>query len=296
MITSMTGFGRAAAALSERFFVAVTAKSVNHRFLEVSVRLPEFFWELEPSVRAIASETFSRGKVDVSIRVTRTQTPEYNVRINASIANAVVPQLRALSEELGLGSTFAGSDLMRVPDLLNVEPVESDIRDDEKEALAKVVRDAFAQMIAMRRREGESLQTDISSRAKAIRDLQTRLAAHREEIRAELLAQFQQRIAEISAQAGVQVPEERVAQEVVMLAERGDIAEELTRLTHHIEQMEQAIAGKEASGKKLDFLSQEMLREINTMGSKSRSATIRTLVVELKTEVERIREQVQNVE
>jgi uncharacterized protein (TIGR00255 family) len=292
----MTGFGRAAAALSERFFVAVTAKSVNHRFLEVSVRLPEFFWELEPAVRAIASETFSRGKVDVSIRVTRTQTPEYNVRINASIANAVVPQLRALSEELGLGSTFAGSDLMRVPDLLNVEPVESDIRDDEKEALAKIVRDAFAQMVGMRRREGESLQNDITSRAKAIRELQSRLASHREEIRAELLAQFQQRIAEISAQAGVQVPEERVAQEVVMLAERGDIAEELTRLTHHIEQMEQAIAGREPSGKKLDFLSQEMLREINTMGSKSRSATIRTLVVELKTEVERIREQVQNVE
>jgi uncharacterized protein (TIGR00255 family) len=296
MITSMTGFGRAAAALSERFFVAVTAKSVNHRFLEVSVRLPEFFWELEPAVRAIASETFSRGKLDVSIRVTRTHTPEYNVRINASIANAIVPQLRSLSEELGLRSTFSGSDLMRVPDLLTVEPVESEIRDDEKEALARIVRDAFAQMIGMRTREGESLQNDITSRAKSIRELQSRLAGHRDEIRAELLAQFQQRVAEIAAQAGVQVPEERVAQEVVLLAERGDIAEELTRLTHHVEQMEQAIAGKEPAGKKLDFLSQEMLREINTMGSKSRSAAIRTLVVELKTEVERIREQVQNVE
>jgi uncharacterized protein (TIGR00255 family) len=296
MIFSMTGFGRASGALSERFFVAVTAKSVNHRFLEVSVRLPEFFWELEPGVRAIASETFSRGKVDVSIRVTRTQTPEYNVRINSSIANTVVPQLKALSEELGLGSTFAGSDLMRVPDLLNVEPVESEIRDEEREALARIVRDAFGQMVAMRKREGETLQNDITSRAQAIRDLQSRLAAHREEIRSELLAQFQQRVAEIAAQAGVQVPEERIAQEVVLMAERGDIAEELTRLTHHVEQMEQAIKGKEPAGKKLDFLSQEMLREINTMGSKSRSAGIRTLVVELKTEVERIREQVQNVE
>jgi uncharacterized protein (TIGR00255 family) len=131
---------------------------------------------------------------------------------------------------------------------------------------------------------------------KGIRDLQTRLAGHRDEIRAELLASFQQRVAEIAAQAGVQVPEERIAQEVVMQAERGDIAEELTRLTHHVEQTESAIAGKEPAGKKLDFLSQEMLREINTMGSKSRSAAIRTLVVELKTEVERIREQVQNVE
>src|SRR4051794_39347196 len=155
MITSMTGFGRAAGALSDRFFVAVTTKSVNHRFLEVSVRLPEFFWELEPGVRAITSETFSRGKVDVSVRVQRTQQPEYNVRINAQIANTIVPQLRSLAEELGLGSTFSGSDLLRVPDLLQVEAVEGEIRDDEREALNKLVRDAFAQMIEMRRREGE---------------------------------------------------------------------------------------------------------------------------------------------
>jgi uncharacterized protein (TIGR00255 family) len=296
MITSMTGFGRAAGALSERFFVAVTAKSVNHRFLEVSVRLPEFFWELEPGLRAIASETFSRGKLDVSVRVTRTQQPEYNVRINTQIANTIVPQLRLLSEELGLGSTFAGSDLMRVPDLLQVEPIESEIREEERDALSAIVRQAFAQMVAMRKKEGESLQNDITSRMRSIRDLQVRLAGHRDEIRAELLASFQQRVAEIAAQAGVQVSEERIAQEVVMQAERGDIAEELTRLTHHVEQTESAIGGKEPAGKKLDFLSQEMLREINTMGSKSRSSAIRTLVVELKTEVERIREQVQNVE
>ena len=292
----MTGFGRAAGALSERFFVAVTAKSVNHRFLEVSVRLPEFFWELEPGLRAIASETFSRGKLDVSVRVTRTQQPEYSVRINTQIANTIVPQLRLLSEELGLGSTFAGSDLMRVPDLLQVEPIESEIREEERDALSAIVRQAFAQMIAMRKKEGESLQNDITSRMRSIRDLQVRLAGHRDEIRAELLASFQQRVAEIAAQAGVQVSEERIAQEVVMQAERGDIAEELTRLTHHVEQTESAIGGKDPAGKKLDFLSQEMLREINTMGSKSRSSAIRTLVVELKTEVERIREQVQNVE
>src|ERR1043165_3206854 len=296
MIHSMTGFGRAAGSLSDRFFVAITTKSVSHCFLAVSVRLPEFFWELEPAVRAIASETFSRGKLDVSVRVTRTQQPEYNVRINAQIANTIVPQLRSLSEELGLGSTFAGSDLMRVPDLLQVEPIESEIRDEEREALAAIVRDAFSQMIAMRKKEGESLQSDITARMQTIRELQAKLTEHRDEIRAELLASFQQRVGEIAAQAGVQVSEERIAQEVVMQAERGDIAEELTRLTHHVEQTEAAIKGKEAAGKKLDFLSQEMLREINTMGSKSRSAVIRTLVVELKTELERIREQVQNVE
>src|SRR5450830_568950 len=96
MITSMTGFGRAAGPLSDRYFVAVTTKSVNHRFLEASVRLPEFFWELEPALRAIVSETFSRGKVDLSVRVQRTHQPEYNVRINTQIANVVVPQLRSM--------------------------------------------------------------------------------------------------------------------------------------------------------------------------------------------------------
>ncbi len=292
----MTGFGRAAGAISPRFFVAVTAKSVNHRFLEASVRLPEYLWELEPMLRALASETFSRGKVDVSVRVQRTQQPEYSVRINQQIANAVIPQLKTIADELGLGHTFSGSDLLRVPDLLQVEPIESEIQDEEREALAALVRDAFAQLTAMRDREGESLRTDVVARIKTIRGLQERLASRREEVRSELLTNYQQRVQEIAAQAGVDVAQDRIAQEVVVMVEKGDIAEELTRLTHHVEQMEKAVEGREPAGKKLDFLSQEMLREINTMGSKSRTASIRTLVVELKTEVERIREQVQNVE
>jgi uncharacterized protein (TIGR00255 family) len=296
MINSMTGFGRAAGALSARYFVAVTAKSVNHRFLEVSVRLPEYLWELEANLRAIAAETFSRGKVDISVRVQRTQQPDYSVRINQQIASAVIPQLKTIANELGLGHTFSGSDLLRIPDLLQVEAVENEIQEEERDALAALTREAFAQMVAMRRREGESLRNDIVARLATIRSLQDKLTGHRDEIRAELLTSFQQRVQEIAAQAGVDVAADRIAQEVVMMAEKGDIAEELTRLTHHVEQMEAAIKGKEAAGKKLDFVSQEMLREINTMGSKSRAAAIRSLVIELKTEVERIREQVQNVE
>lgn len=296
MINSMTGFGRAAGAISQRYFVAVTAKSVNHRFLEASIRLPEYLWELEPMLRQLASETFSRGKVDVSIRVQRTQQPDYNVRINQQIANNVIPQLRGIADELGLGHAFTASDLLRIPDLLQVEPVDTEVQDEEREALAALTRQAFAHMSAMRQKEGESLQTDIVGRLKAIRGLEDRLASHREEIRAELLASYQQRVQEIAAAAGTEVAQDRIAQEVVMMVEKGDIAEELTRLTHHVEQMDKAVGDREPAGKKLDFLSQEMLREINTMGSKSRAASIRTLVVELKTEVERIREQVQNVE
>jgi uncharacterized protein (TIGR00255 family) len=149
----------------------------------------------------------------------------------------------------------------------------------------------------MRTREGESLQNDIVTRLALIRQLQAKLASRRDAVRDELLASYRARIADISSAAGdVQIREDRLAQEVVMMVEKGDIAEELTRLAHHLDQIDKAIGGKEAAGKKLDFLSQETIREINTMGSKSRSAAIRTLVVELKTEVERIREQVQNVE
>jgi uncharacterized protein (TIGR00255 family) len=296
MIHSMTGFGRAAGALSPRYFATVTTKSVNHRFLEVSVRLPEYMWDMEAPLRAIASESFSRGKIDVSIRIQRTQQPEYSVRINTQIANTVIPQLRTIAEELGLGATLTGSDLMRVPDFLQVEPLDAEISEDERESLASLVREAFKQMTMMREREGESLRNDISSRMKSIRELNEQLARHRDDVRSELLASYQQRVQEIASMAGTDVAQDRIAQEVVIMVEKGDIAEELTRLGHHLDQTEKAIAGREAAGKKLDFLSQEMLREINTMGSKSRSAAIRTLVVELKTELERIREQVQNVE
>lgn len=296
MIHSMTGFGRAAGALSARYFATVTTKSVNHRFLEVSVRLPEYMWDMEAPLRAIASEVFSRGKVDVSIRIQRTQQPEYNVRINTTIANTVIPQLRGIAEELGLGATLTGSDLMRVPDFLQVEAIDAEIVDEEREALSRLVREAFTLMAAMREREGESLRNDIAARVRTIRDLRDQLSKHRDEVRGELLASYQQRVQEIAAMAGTEVSQDRIAQEVVVMVEKGDIAEELTRLEHHLDQTEKAIAGREAAGKKLDFVSQEMLREINTMGSKSRSAVIRTLVVELKTELERIREQVQNVE
>ncbi|HEX9406448.1 MAG TPA: YicC/YloC family endoribonuclease [Thermoanaerobaculia bacterium] len=292
----MTGFGRASGTLSPRYSVAVTAKSVNYRFLEASVRLPEFFWELEPAIRTIAAETFSRGKLDVSVRVQRTAQPEYNVRINAQIANAIIPQLRSIAEELGLGSSFSGGDLLRVPDLLQVEAVESELSEEEREGMVRIVREAFDHMLTMRAREGESLRNDILSRLGTIRDLQKRLSERRDDIRDEMLASYKQRVREIATAAGVDVNEDRIAQETVIMVEKGDIAEELTRLAHHVEEIEKAIDDREPAGKKLDFLSQEMLREINTMGSKSRSAALRTLVVELKTEVERIREQVQNVE
>lgn len=296
MINSMTGYGRAAGALSPRFFATVAVKSVNHRYLETSVRLPEYLWELESSLRAVVSEQLARGKVDVTVRVQRMAQSEYSVRINSQIANAVLPQLHAIAEEHGIGWTMSGGDLLRVPDLLQVEAVDSDIEEGERDALIEVLRLALVAVAGMRAREGESLQADLETRLAAIEEHQRNLAGRRDDIRREAIASFQQRVQEIAGAAGVSVDPDRVAQEVVLMVEKGDVAEELTRLSAHREQFRAAIDGREPAGKKLDFLSQEMLREINTIGSKSRSVDIRTLVVELKAELERIREQVQNVE
>jgi uncharacterized protein (TIGR00255 family) len=296
MIQSMTGFGRASGALSARYFVSISVKSVNHRYLETSVRLPEFFWELEAPVRAMVAEALSRGKVDVAVRVQRTAQPEYSVQINAQIAGAVIPRLETLAREHGVGASLTGGDLLRIPDLLQVEPLDTEIEEAEREALAAILGQALGQVRFMRAREGEALAADLGGRLERIAGLKERLAAHREDIRREALAAYRDRVGQIADAAGVAVDPDRIAQEVVLMVERGDIAEELTRLAAHLEQFGAALRANDPAGKKLDFLSQEMLREINTTGSKSRAAAIRTLVVELKTEVERIREQVQNVE
>jgi uncharacterized protein (TIGR00255 family) len=295
MIRSMTGFGRASGAVGDRYQVTVTAKSVNHRYLEVSVRLPEFFWELESNVRAIGAEVFGRGKLDVTIRAQRTSDPDWDVRIDHHIAKAVIPKITTLVEQFGLHRMNAG-DLLRIPDLLNVEAIEQELDEAEKEAFLGVVREAFGKLASMRAAEGEALEGELRALLGAIRVQRDALEAQRESMVRELLQSYRERVAEIASKAGVDLLDDRLAQETVILAEKADVAEELQRMSSHLDQMDALLGAKEAAGKKLDFLCQETLREINTLGSKSRSAPVRTAVVELKSLVERIREQVQNVE
>jgi uncharacterized protein (TIGR00255 family) len=292
----MTGFGRASGPLSNRFSAAITVKTVNHRHLEISLRLPESIWEMEPSIRGLGGEFFTRGKVDLAIRVQRTSEPEYSIRVNSRVANAVMPQLRALLEEHGISQPLTGSDLMRVPDLLQVETSDAEWEESEQEALRALIRVAFGKVNEMRSLEGEGLRRDISQRLETIERQIAVVEQSRETITREVTDALRQRVSELARTAGAEVSDERIAQEVVMMLDRMDVAEELTRLRLHIEQTRGALDAKEPSGKKLDFLSQEMLREINTLGQKSRTPAIRSAVVELKTELERIREQVQNVE
>lgn len=295
MVNSMTGFGRASATVGGRFHVTVTAKSVNHRYLEVSVRLPEFLWELESQVRSTASESMSRGKVDISVRAQRVKDPEWSVRVDQHIARALVPKLNDLISEFGLDRMTAG-DLLRVPDFIQVEATDAELEDAEKDEFAAVVRSALRAVKLMREREGIALRDDMAARIASMRERREAVASRRDVLIGEMLEAYRVRVQEIAAQAGVEIPADRLAVETVMMVEKGDVAEELSRMVSHFDQFDSALAGNEPSGKRLDFLCQEILREINTLGSKSKSSALRAAVVEMKSEVERIREQVQNVE
>lgn len=296
MIRSMTGFGRSSGKVGERLLISVLCRSVNHRYLEVSVRLPESLWEVEPMIRNLASRTFTRGKLDVTIRAERIQDPEYEVRLSRNIADRVLPGLRGLLAEYDIDANLTASDLLRIPDLVQVHPRESDLEEGEKEQVRATVLEAFEMLREMREQEGAALRSDIEAHLAETREGFARISTMRPEVQAEALENYRGRIEDLTRLSGVAVDPDRIAQETLIQVEKSDIAEELARAESHLSQMAALIDSNEPAGKKLDFLSQELLREINTSGQKSRSSGIRSLVVELKTAVERIREQVQNVE
>ncbi len=296
MIRSMTGFGRASGKVGDRLLISILARSVNHRYLEVSVRLPEVLWEMEPAIRSLASTTFQRGKLDVTIRAERLRDPDYEVRLSRTIAARVLPELKGLLSEFGIEANLTPSDLLRIPDLLQVVPREDELAESEQADVLRVVGEAFAALTAMRETEGLALRRDIESRLGEVRAGFASIAAMRPTIQQEALQAYRQRIDDLARTSGVSVDPDRLAQETVILVEKADVAEELARASSHIDQIQTLLGSPEPAGKKLDFLSQELLREVNTTGQKSRSGDVRSAVVELKTAVERIREQVQNVE
>lgn len=297
MIRSMTGYGRASGLAAERWSVAVSVRSVNHRYLEVGVRLPEVFWELEQSIRSVAGEYLQRGKVDVSVRLRRAGEQDSGVRVNRAVAMSVVPQLTLLLAELGHSSAMGVGDLVRIPGLLETDSADEGLGEEERAGILEIVRSALEALRSMREVEGKTLAADVSSRLDRVDELRQQAAGQLDTVRKEMAEGFRRRLEEIRREFDVEVSEERASQEIALLLERGDVAEEVTRLGIHVDQTRRLLQQPDtSSGKKLDFLCQEMLREINTFGQKSRSVELRSLVVELKAEVERIREQVQNVE
>jgi uncharacterized protein (TIGR00255 family) len=292
MIKSMTGYGKGEALSAQGSFV-VEIRSVNHRYGEVSARMPRAFLSQENDVKRLVSTVLKRGKIDVTVQWDEASGADSIPQVNRELANGYYESFRQLSGELGLPGEVPLALILAQKGVLR----DSGATVDETELLPQLtdaVRAAVVAIDSMRTREGEALAADLLARRR-------QLAEWIEQIRTRtplMVVEYQQRLSVRLEQllGDVELDPARLAQEVALLADRCDITEELVRLGSHFAQFDEAMRMKEPVGRKLDFLMQEMNREVNTIGSKANDAVIASLVIQVKAEMEKMREQVQNVE
>lgn len=294
MTSSMTGYGKAECVLAGRKFV-VEMKSVNHRYLEVSLRLPGLLLPLEGEVKKRIAEGFSRGRIEATIRVDMEGNAEGGGRFSLNMPlirnyHALLVQMKqelGLEDEINL-SMLAGFREAFIPVETLQEPGTL------WEGLSPVLAEAIGMLREMRRKEGESLQRDLEARLTLIAGFLGRIAGRAPQVVLEYQRRLGERVRELTG--GMAVDEARLHQEVAIIADRSDITEEVVRFRSHMEQFTGLLRGGDAAGRKIDFLIQEMGREVNTIGSKSGDAEIARNVIEIKSELAKLREQVQNIE
>jgi uncharacterized protein (TIGR00255 family) len=291
MIRSMTGFGSArGSAAGEELDVEI--RSVNHKYCEVKVRLPRELAALEVDATKAVRERLARGGVDVSVRRAGA-AGSVAPRVDAALAEAYARAFAEVKARLGLEGPVTVADVVGAEGVVRLEERALDFG-AAREALRGALSSALDALLAMRVREGEALGRDLAARLDAVEELVARAAALVPQAVEHHRARLAERVAELTR--GIGLDPARLAQEVALLADRTDVTEEVTRLRSHLSLARALLAGAEPAGRKLDFLVQEMHREVNTIGSKSQSAEIAAIVVSAKAEVERMREQVQNVE
>ena len=297
MIRSMTGFGRGEYS-DEISKVTVEIKSVNHRYLDIYVKMPRRYSFAEETIKSAIKERLHRGKVEVSVSVDNIGRSDSDVRLDKELAARYYSVLSELKDSFDFGedSRVSLSLLSKMPDVIVTTPAAED-----EEAMIKRLLGATSKALddfcSMREAEGEKLAADLSARADTIQEIRDRIDKRAPEIEKEYAAKFKARVEEILG--GVyEVPEERIALEAAIFADKANITEELVRLGSHISQLRKFLQsdGREAVGKKIDFLIQEMNREANTIGSKSNDREITSSMLDLKAEIEKVREQVQNIE
>jgi uncharacterized protein (TIGR00255 family) len=295
MIKSMTGFASVAVERDEGV-VGVTARSVNHRYLDVQLRLPGSLSEREPALRALVQRTVARGRVEMSISLQLRQPAAPIVELNGAFVDALQSAL-AVARERGLieGRLMPG-DLLRLPQALTIRerPVTEAVPAALTDAVDRAVEQALSELDRMRTHEGVHLRADVDARHALLERLVERLKAAAEDGRLALEGRLSERVRELTADVQVDWP--TIAQEIVRTAARSDITEEVTRFKAHLVHWTTLADSEEPCGRKLDFLLQEMNREINTIASKADGVGVSELIVTAKAELERMREQVQNVE
>lgn len=294
---SMTGFGRAAGALSERLSASIIIRSVNHRYLDVQLRtnLREELPEVDARVREVVSSKISRGRVAVQANLQRAVAPGSSVLVDVEAVSSLLGQLQELHLPEGTGRSVVLGDVLGLPGLVSVATEETTLTEAELASLGGLVDAATEQLVAMRRQEGSSLRRQILDELAEVRVFLDWFEPQMPSFRERLLERLQARLREVLG-PDLAVERDRLLTEAALAADRSDVAEEVVRLRTHLEAFERRLDEDRAIGRTLDFLCQEVHRELNTLGSKCREAGLAERLVDAKSATERIREQVQNLE
>jgi uncharacterized protein (TIGR00255 family) len=296
-MASMTGFGRAAGELSERYSAAVVIRSVNHRYLDVQVRtnIREELPELEAAIRSVVSEPLGRGRVSVQVDLDRNASIESRVTVDGEAVSSVLSQLRLLDLPEELISSVTLRDVLAIPGLVTVVGEKYLLDDDETAALQELAKAAVGQMDAMRREEGARLVVQIEDELADLGAFVDWFEPQMESFRQNILERLQERLQRLLG-THAEIDPERLVQEAALLGDRSDVAEEVVRLRSHLVNFRSRLDEGGTIGRALDFLCQEIHRELNTLGSKCREVGVGDRLVEAKAATERLREQVQNLE
>jgi len=294
-IRSMTGFGRAKGSLGDDWAAEVVARSVNHRFLDVTVKVRESDVELEPVLRRVFTRHLARGKVEVSLRLRRSAPAPTTISIDEGLLEALLARFAALAERYPVHGKLEARDLLTIPQIFSVESAGNGFSEQDVAALEAIGEEAARALVAMREAEGALVASDLAERIAFLEKRLGVLAGRRGEILRRNVESLRERLRVLAAEPGIEPG--RLEQEAALAADRADVAEELQRLEGHLGQFAGLLSNaREPVGKKLDFLAQEILRELNTLGSKGRDLQMIRDVLEMKSEIEKVREQVQNLE
>ena len=292
MIQSMTGFGRGEAA-NEKYKVTIEMKSVNHRYLDLSVRLPRKLNFYDPAIRNQVKEFAKRGKIDIFVSMEQLQENAESIQYNPQIAAAYLSGISQMADEFSIDGTIQAYQLARFPDVFT-KAEEDDNEEEWIPIVTQALRDACEKFAESRRIEGEKLAKDLSAKLDHISDLVDKIETRSPQIVEEYRKKITEKVEQLLGDT--QIDENLLATEIVMFSDKICVDEEMVRLRTHVEHVKETLAVGENIGRKLDFLIQEMNREANTTLSKANDSEVSEYGIDLKTEIEKIREQIQNIE
>ena len=292
MIKSMTGYGRAQKILNGRD-ILVEIRSVNHRYYEYSSRVPRAFNYVDEKLKALLKQGISRGKVEVNVTINNIEGRDTEIALNKGAAEGYVNALRSVSAELGLEDDLTLSKLIKLPDIFNIQKTpdnEEQVWDD----VAAVAGEALDKFVSMRETEGEKLRNDVLEKSELILKMVGQVEALSPKTVENYRGKLYQKLSELLESKDID--QQRILTEAAIFAEKIAVDEETVRLRSHVSQLRDMLDSADPIGRKLDFIVQEMNREVNTIGSKAQDLNITKIVVDMKAEIEKIREQIQNIE